>query len=79
MAEELYYNLNIVRTWKLNHNKDSGHVSSITDSQTMQAQTSTDTLWHETNSILLEEHRTASGVPDFVFISCNHLFQDKKM
>jgi len=45
----------------------------------VQAQTSTDMSWHETNSILPEEHRTASGVPDFIVMSCNHLLQDKKM
>ena len=49
MAEALYYILNIVWTRKLNHNKDSRHVSPITDSQTVQAQTRTDTLVHETN------------------------------
>ena len=36
--------------WKLNHNKDSRHVSPITDSQTMLAQTCTDMVGHETNS-----------------------------
>jgi len=29
--------------------------------------------------ILLEEHYTASGVPDFVVISYNHLFHDRKI
>ena len=33
------YILKIVWAWKLNHNKDSRHVSPITDSQTVQAQT----------------------------------------
>jgi hypothetical protein len=40
MAEANYI-LNIVWAWKLNRNKDSRHVSPITDSQTMQGQTYT--------------------------------------
>jgi len=39
MTVALYNILNIVWAWKLNHNKDSRHVSPITDSQTVQAQT----------------------------------------
>jgi len=50
MAEALYYILNIVWLLKLNHNKDSRHVGPITGSQTVQAQTCTDMLGHETNS-----------------------------
>jgi len=50
MAEALYYILNTVWLLKLNHNKDSRYVSPITDSQTVQAQTCTDILGHETNS-----------------------------
>jgi hypothetical protein len=42
--------LNIVCTWTLNHNKDSKHVSPITDSLTVQTQTCTDRLGHETHS-----------------------------
>jgi hypothetical protein len=42
---ELYYILNIVWVWKLN-------ASPITDSQTVQVQTCTDTFGHETNSKL---------------------------
>jgi len=51
MAAALYYILNTVWTGKLN-NKSSMHVSPITDSQTVQAQTGTDTSGHETNSEL---------------------------
>ena len=40
----------MVWVWKLNHNKDSRHVSPITDSQTVQVQTCTDTLGHDNNS-----------------------------
>jgi hypothetical protein len=40
MAEELHYILNIVWARKLNHNKDSTHVSSITNGQTVLI------LWH---------------------------------
>jgi len=76
MVEALYYILNIVWLLKLHHNKDTRHVSPITDSQTVQAQTCTDTLEHETNSkfclrntALLEEHCTASGVLDCVMVS----------
>ena len=50
MADELYYNLNTVWAWKLNHNKDSRRVSPITDSQNLQAQICADTLGHETDS-----------------------------
>jgi hypothetical protein len=49
---EAFYILNIEWTWKLNHNKDSRHVSPITDSQNVQAQVCTDMLGHETNSKL---------------------------
>ena len=45
MTVALYNILNIVWTWKLNHNKDSRHVSPITDSQTVQAQT-VQTWWN---------------------------------
>jgi len=51
MAETVYI-LNRLWAWKLNHNTDSRHVSPITDSQTVQAQTCTDMLGHETNSKL---------------------------
>jgi hypothetical protein len=50
IAETHYYILNIVWAWKHNHNKDSRHVSPITDSQTVQVQTCTCTFGHETNS-----------------------------
>jgi hypothetical protein len=50
MAEEIHYILNIVWELQLNHNIDSSHVSPFTDSQTVQVQTRTDTLAHETNS-----------------------------
>ena len=51
IAEAHYYILNIVWAWwKRNHNKDSRHVSPITDSQTVQVQTCTCTFGHETNS-----------------------------
>jgi len=49
-AEAFYYTLYIAWVWKLNNNKDSRHVNAITDSQTVQARTCTDTLGHETNS-----------------------------
>jgi hypothetical protein len=42
--------LTIVWALKLNHNKGSRHVSPITDSQTVQAQTYSDNFGHETNS-----------------------------
>jgi hypothetical protein len=48
MDEALYYILNIVWSRKLNHNGDSRHVSSITDSHNVQSQTCTVTLEHET-------------------------------
>jgi len=51
MAEELDISY-IVRECKLNHNKDSRHVSPITHSQTVQAQLCTDRLGHETNTKL---------------------------
>jgi hypothetical protein len=50
MAEEFYYMLNIEWEWNFNHNKDSTSVSPITESQTVQAQTCTEILGHETNS-----------------------------
>jgi len=50
MADALYYTVNIVCLLKLNHNKDSRHVSPITGSQTVQAHTCTVMLGHETNS-----------------------------
>jgi len=43
MAEALNYILNTVWAWKLNHDKDSRHVSPITDSQTV---TISDMHWH---------------------------------
>jgi hypothetical protein len=49
IAEARHYILHIVWEWKLNHNKDSRHVTPITDSQTVQAQTCTYTLRHESN------------------------------
>jgi hypothetical protein len=49
MAEARYFILNTAWARK-NHNKDSRHVSSITDSQIVQVQTRTDTLGHETNT-----------------------------
>ena len=52
MAEAHYYILNIAWACKLNHKKDSRHVSPITDSQTVQAQICTDMLGYETNSKL---------------------------
>ena len=48
VAEALYDILNIIWTWNLNNNKDRRRVSPITDSRTVQAQTSSDTLGHET-------------------------------
>ena len=42
--------LNIVWARKVNHNKDSRHVSPITDSPTVYDQTCTDTWRHETTS-----------------------------
>ena len=55
-------------------------MSTITDSQTVQAQIFTDTLVQETNSkfrlrktVLLVACRTA------LLVSCNRLFQDKKI
>lgn len=50
MAETLYYIFNISASRKLNHNKNSKHVSPVTDSQTVQIQTCADTVGHETNS-----------------------------
>ena len=44
------HTLKIVWTWTLNHNKDSKHVSPVTESLTVQTQTCTDTLRHETSS-----------------------------
>ena len=49
-VEAHYCILNIVWARKLDHNKDSRDVIPITDSQTVQAQTCTDTSGHETNS-----------------------------
>jgi len=49
-AQALYYILNTTWEWKLDHNKDSRHVSPMRDSQTVQAQTCTDTMGHESNS-----------------------------
>jgi hypothetical protein len=46
----LYCSLNIVWACKLNHNKDSRHVSPITDSQTGHVHTCSDMMGHETNS-----------------------------
>jgi len=40
VAGAFKYILNIVRAWKLNDNKECRHVSPITDSQTVQPQTS---------------------------------------
>jgi len=66
MAEALDYISYIFRECKLTHNKDSRHVSPITHSQTVQAQTCTDTLGHERsiklclrNTALLVVCRTA--------------------
>jgi len=47
--DEAPYILNEVWGRKLNHNKDSRHVSPLTDSQTVQAQTC-DSLGPDTNS-----------------------------
>jgi uncharacterized protein (DUF2249 family) len=44
----LYYVLKTDFAWRLDHKKYSTHVSSITDSQTEQAQICTDTQGHET-------------------------------
>ena len=49
-VEAHYCILNIVWARKLDHNTDSRDVIPITDSQTVQAQTCTDTSAHETNS-----------------------------
>jgi len=65
IAEARCYILNTVWAWEFNHNKDSRHVSPITDSQTLQTQIRTDTSGDET-----KERCTTSGVPDFVMISC---------
>jgi hypothetical protein len=43
MAEAFYYILSTVRVWKLSHNTDSRYVIPIKDSQTVQAQTCTET------------------------------------
>lgn len=51
MAEILYYIFDTILAWKLKIiTQDSRHVSSITGSQTVQAQTYSDTMGHETNS-----------------------------
>jgi hypothetical protein len=44
MDEAFYCILSTVRAWKLNCDKDGRHVKPITDIQTAQAQTCTDTL-----------------------------------
>ena len=44
MVEALHYMLNVVWICKLNHDKDSRHVSPIKDSQAVRAQTCTDTF-----------------------------------
>jgi len=49
---EAFCILNIVWKWKLNHDKESRHVSPITDSQAVEAQIRADMLGHETNSKL---------------------------
>jgi len=51
MADVLHYILKIEWAWKLNHSKDNRHVSPITDSWTMQAQTCSNMLGHETNLV----------------------------
>jgi len=49
MADALCYIFNIVWAWKLKHNKNSRHVSAITDRQTVQTQIYTDTLGQKTS------------------------------
>jgi len=71
VAEDLYYILNTTWEWKLNHDKDSKHVSPIRDSQTVQAKTCTDTLGHETNSKFWLRNTALPVVcRDCVVISC---------
>jgi len=49
MADALCYIFNTVWAWTLKHNKESGHVCAITDSQTVQTQIYTDTLGQKTS------------------------------